>query len=106
VGNDGVTVFAVDIGQPAENLIVARLGARDGQVLQLAQRVDAVLRGLDYNWIGNAVSGIEPEGRRDLEAGRQIDYQAIGDVALGDAGKPSASAVDINAKFGIMRGLL
>ena len=74
--------------------------------LSSSQRIEAVLRRLDHDGIGDAVPGIEPEGRRDLEAGGQIDHQAVGDVALGDAGEPGAGAVHVNAEFGIMRGLL
>jgi hypothetical protein len=58
--------------------------AGDRQILQ-RDSVDLVLRRLHHDRIGHAVVGIEPEGRRDLEAAGQVDDQAVGHVALGQA---------------------
>ena len=55
---------------------VVRLGAGDGDVLQVVQRVQLILRRLDHDGIGHAILGIEPEGGRDLDAAGQIDHHA------------------------------
>ena len=80
--------------------------ARDRQRLQRAQRVDLVLRRLHHDGIGHAVVGIEPVGRRDLRAAREIDDQAVGDVALGQPDILRAGAVDIDVEGRIVRRLL
>ena len=66
----------------------------------------SILRRLHHDRIGHAVVGIEPIGRRDLAAAGEIDHQAVGHVALGDADILGARAVDIDVEAGAAERLL
>ena len=81
-------------------------GRGDRQRLQRAQRVDLVLRRLHHDRIGHAVVRVEIVGRRDLRAAGEIDDEAVGDVALGQADILRAGAVDIDVEGRIVRRLL
>ena len=78
----------------------------DRQRLQRTQRIHLVLRRLHHDRIGHAVIGIEIISRRDLRAAGQIDHQAVGDVAFGQADILRAGAVDIDIEGRIVRRLL
>ena len=85
---------------------VAVLPRGDRQGLQRAQRIDLVLRRLHHDRIGHAIVRIEIVGRRDLRAARQVDDQAVGDIALGQADILRAGAVDIDIEGRIVGRLL
>ena len=74
---------ALDVGDTAEDRRRSRATGRNRQRLERTQGIDLVLRRLHDDRIGDAVRGIEVIGRRDLRAARQIDDEAVGDIALG-----------------------
>ena len=93
MAHDGVRFRARDRRDAAQHLQAAALRAvRDGGVLQLGERIDAVFRRLHGDRVGDAVIGVEPEGRGGLRAAGQRGGEAVGDVELGQAefGDPRA----------------
>src|ERR1019366_7184532 len=73
-----------------------RAGRVFRQILQLRQRVDLILRGLQRDRIGDAVLPVEPIGGRNLNGTGQVDHQAVGYVGSGHADVPRARAVHID----------
>ena len=79
---------------------------RDRHVRQVRHAVDAVLRHLGDDRIGDAVFGVEPEIRLDLAAAGERDEQAVGDVALGQPDLVGKRAVDVDIDLRIVEHLL
>ena len=84
----------------------AAAGRRQRQRLQRAQRVHLVLRRLHHDRIGHAIVRVEVVGRGHLRAARQVDDEAVGDVAFGQADILRAGAVDIDIEARVVRRLL
>ncbi len=97
---------ALDVGDAAEDRRLRIAGRGDRQRLQRAQGIDLVLRRLHHDGIGHAVIRIEIVGRRDLRAAGEIDDEAVGDVALGQADILRAGAVDVDVEGRRARRLL
>ncbi len=70
--------------------------AGDGDVIQIANRGDIVLRRLRHQAISHAVLGIEPIGGRGLKASAQGDQQTVGDVELRVAALDGLGAIDVD----------
>jgi hypothetical protein len=96
----------VDLGDAAQHRRRRRSGAGNRQRLQLAQRVNLVLRRLHHDRIGYAVVRIEEECRRDLRAAREIHHHAVGHVARGQTDVLRAGAVHVHIKGGTAGRLL
>ena len=64
------------------------------------------MRRLHHDRIGHAIIRIEIIGRGDLRAARQIDNEAVGDVALGQPDILGAGAVDVDIEGRIVGRLL
>ena len=77
-----------------------------GSVCSALSEFDLVLRRLHHDRIGHAVIRIEIVGRRDLRAAREIDDEAVGDVALGQPDILRAGTVDIDVEGRIVGRLL
>ena len=82
----------------------ARPGNRD--VLQVLQRIHAVLRRLGRDGIAHAILGVKPVRRRSLETAAERDQQVGGNVALGEASQLRLGPVHINVQMRFVEGLL
>ena len=102
--NDRVERLGRKGRQAAQELL--RVGGLERQVLEVAERVDAVLRGLDRNGVGNAVGGAQPVGRGRLGAARKGGLQAGRGVVLGEAHDAGEFAVEVDPEGGVPEGFL
>ena len=79
---------------------VVRGRRRDRDIFERLHGIDLVLRHLHGHVVFDAVRGIHPERRIDLEARAQREEQAIGHVLLAQADGLRAGAVDIQEHRG------
>ena len=82
------------------------VAAVDLQVVEIAHRVDPVLRRLDDDRVGHAVLRIEPEGRIRLQAAGEVDLHVRRHVLLGQADLAGERAVDVHVQRRVVEDLL
>ena len=95
-----------DLGKSAQILQGVRLGGRERYVDEIRHRVDAILRHLRDDRIGDPILRIEPEIRVHLLAAGQSDQQAVGDVTLGEADLAGKRAIDLDIDLRVVEHLL
>ena len=81
-------------------------GRRDGDVAQVVERLDVVLRRLRDDGVVHAVLVVEEELGSELGAAAQDIQQAAAYVFFCEAALLGLGAVDVDGKDGIVVGLL
>src|SRR3981081_3834645 len=79
---------------------------RNGSILQRVDGVDAVLRCLSSDGIGDAHLWIEPKVRLDCRAGTERDVETVSYILLGQAELCGSHAVDVEVKIGSIDHLM
>ena len=92
------------VARPPEQL--GRLGGGQRQVLELAERIDVILRRLDRNRIGHAVGRAQPVGRRRLGAARQRRLDAGRGVVFRQPDDAGEFAVEVDLERGVLERFL
>ena len=85
---------------------LAPLGPGNRNILQVLQRIHAVLRSLGRDGVAHAVLGIEPVGRRRLETAAERDQQVGGNIALREPDQLRLGPVHIDVQMGLIERLL
>ena len=83
----------------------AALG-RDRHALQVAQRIEQILRRLRGHVVAHAIFGIEPKGRRGLEGATERHQQRSGDIPLCQSDVLRARAVHVHKEPRLVERLL
>src|SRR5258706_4230408 len=97
---------AVDGSDVGEDERACRTGGGDGNVLQVLQRLDGVLRSLGDEVVAGAVLIVQEKNGGYLEAAAERVEHAVGDVAFRKAGLRGFGAVDGDFVLRVIERLL
>ena len=105
MGDDRHLRSSRETAQACKNLW-RRRAIRDRNILEILQRIDAILRRLRRDVVAHAGSRIEPECRRRLGAAAQRNQQVVRHVLLREAYLTCFRPVYFDVKFRVVERLL
>ncbi len=106
VGDDGPGGAAGGGGDVGEDLAHVGTAAEDGEIEEVVEAGDAVLRGLGVELVAHAADGIDPEIRAGLLGAGERAEDAVGDVLLGEAELGGLGAIDGDVEAGGVVGFV
>ena len=90
--------------QTAQQL--SRIGSPQRHIFEVSERIDAVLRRLDRDRVGDAVGRAQPIGRGGLRAAGEGRLKAGRGVILGEPDDASEFAVEVDLESGVLESFL